>query len=261
MVRRKIIEINEEKCTGCGQCVVNCAEGALEIVNGKAHVVNEHFCDGLGACIGECPAGALKIVEREAPEFNEAAVLEHLLQRKSHETSAPDQSPISCACPSAAPLVWNKAPLQKDAGTLPSLHSEVRQWPLKLRLVPPFAPYFQDMTRLVVISDCASLAYPAVHMDFLREEGTSLVQVCPKFENPHEIASKLAGIIQYAGKLRDILVIEMEVPCCKHLLHSVREALIQARHNNQIYVEEAIISYKGTLLSMRNYEPTTSSLA
>ncbi len=258
MVTRKIIEIDEDKCTGCGQCVVNCPEGALEIVDGKARVVNDHFCDGLGACIGECPEKALRIVEREAPVFNEGAVLEHLLERKAQKTGASGHSSPGCSCPSATPLTWDKETSQATARTPPSVASEVRQWPIKLRLVPPFAPFFQDMTRLVVVSDCASLVYPAMHPEFLRDGGTSLVQVCPKFEDPQATAAKLAGIIQYASKLKDILVIEMEVPCCGHLLQVVQEAVAQADGKKQICIEEAVISFKGTLLGTRSYEPETA---
>ncbi len=253
MATRKIIEIDEDKCTGCGQCVVNCPEGALEIVDGKARVMNEHFCDGLGACLGECPEGALKIVEREAPEFNEGAVLEHLIQRKSQKSNASGHSSPACSCPSATPHTWDNEMRPETAGNPPAVTSEVRQWPLKLRLVPPFAPFFQDMERLVVASDCASLAYPAMHPEFLH--GASLVQVCPKFEDPREVTGKLAAIIQYASKLKDILVIEMEVPCCGHLLHEVQEAVAQAGSQKPICIEEAIISYKGTLLGTRSYEP------
>ncbi len=258
MVTRKIIEIDEQKCTGCGQCVVNCREGALEIVDGKAHMVKEHFCDGLGACIGECPEGALKIVERDAPEFNEGAVHEHLLERKAKKTSVSGHSTSACGCPSATPLSWDKHTTQKFAGVQPSVTSQVRQWPLKLRLVPPFAPFFQEMTRLVVVSDCASLAYPAMHPEFLHEIGTSLVQVCPKFEVPQETAGKLAGIIQYASKLKDILVIEMEVPCCGQLLHVVQEAIARSGGKKHISIEEVVISYKGTILGTRRYEPETA---
>ncbi len=258
MATRKIIEIDEDKCTGCGQCVVNCPEGALEIVDGKARVVNEHFCDGLGACIGECPEKALRIVEREAPEFNEGAVLEHLLERKTQKTGASGHSSPACSCPSATPLKWDRETPQETARTPPAVPSEVRQWPLKLRLIPPFAPFFQDMERLVVVSDCASLAYPAMHPEFLR--GATLVQVCPKFEDPQEIVGKLASIIQYASKLKDILVIEMEVPCCGHLLHAVQEAVAQAGAKKPICIEEAVISYKGTLLGTRSFEPETADI-
>jgi len=259
MVTRKIIEIDEDKCTGCGQCVVNCPEGALEIVGGKARVVNEHFCDGLGACIGECPENALQIVEREAPEFDEGAVLEHQLQRKAQNIKTEAYPSPACSCPSAKPLVWDEETQQGELPTNPSVTSEIRQWPLKLRLVPPFAPFFQDMKRLVVVSDCASLAYPAMHVEFLR--GASIVQVCPKFEDPEEIAGKLASILQYATKLEEILVIEMEVPCCGHLLQVVRDAIAQSGNKKKICLQEAIISFKGNLLRTRSYEPETGGTA
>ncbi len=259
MVTRKIIEIDEDKCTGCGQCVVNCAEGALEVVGGKARVINEHFCDGLGACIGECPENALRIVEREAPEFDEGVVQQHQLKRNAQNAKPAAPPPAACSCPSATPFTWDTANPQEKGATKPSVASEIRQWPLKLRLVPPFAPFFQDMERLVVVSDCASLAYPSMHAEYLR--GANLVQVCPKFEDPLEIAGKLATIIQYASKLKEILVVEMEVPCCGHLLQVVREAIARAGNKNHICLEEAVISYKGTLLGTRSYEPEPTRAA
>jgi len=226
-VTREIIEIDEDKCTGCGQCVVNCPEGALEITDGKARVVNEHFCDGLGACIGECPEGALQIVERDAPVFAEAAVLEYaalrkvamsdvvLKLRRDSAVAAP------CHCPSARLIEWSAPSEQKsNAGRVLSV---IRQWPLKLRLLPPNAPFLRETKKLVIISDCAGLANPNTHTDFLK--GAALVQVCPKFENPSDNIDKLASIFQYATALKSVEVVEMTVPCCRSLLPEVEEAL------------------------------------
>jgi ferredoxin len=248
-VTRKIIEIDEDKCTGCGQCVVNCPEGALEIIEGKARVVNEHFCDGLGACIGECPEGALQIVERAAPVFDEAAVLEHSTQRKAAILKALPKLRVEsatvdpCHCPSARLLEWESP--SETVSNEGRASSAIRQWPLKLRLLPPTAPFFLEAKKLVVISDCAGLADPNTHADFLKN--AALVQVCPKFENPNDNIDKLASIFQTASALESVEVVEMTVPCCRSLLPEVKEALKLS--GTDVPVVEHVIDQRGEEVS------------
>jgi len=253
-VTRKIIEIDEDKCTGCGQCVVNCPEGALEIVEGKARVVNEHFCDGLGACIGECPEDALHIVERDAPTFDEAAVLEYAEQRKANPiASLLNESKITtvgvaaepCHCPSSRLLEW-KSP-EKSSTSTARATSAIRQWPLKLRLLLPTAPFFRDAKKLVIISDCAGLADPNTHADFLQR--VVIVQVCPKFENPDDNISKLVAIFQAATILESVQVVEMTVPCCRSLLPEVKEAMERSGVN--LPVVESVVDQRGDIVESR----------
>jgi NAD-dependent dihydropyrimidine dehydrogenase PreA subunit len=165
---RKIIEIDEERCNGCGACVTGCAEGALQIVNGKAKLVNEIFCDGLGACIGECPTGALKIIERDAPEFDEDAVKQHM-QRKV---------PPAGGCPGLQIRFGGepKANVSKVERSMVSgqvIRSELNQWPTQLHLVPVEAPFFKNR-ELVVLSTCSPSASPDVNWRFIRGRAIAL---------------------------------------------------------------------------------------
>lgn len=255
---RKIIEIDIEKCTGCGQCVLNCPEGALEVVDGKARVVNEHFCDGLGACIGECPENALQIVEREAPPFDEAAVLEQETQRRESLWDGPHLqaseskatgAPELCQCPSARMQVWDTT--QESERPIARNMSALHQWPLKLRLLPPSASIFKEAKTLVILSDCASLADPNLHADFL--EGATVVQVCPKFEEPRENVTKLAAIFQNASQLERVHVVEMVVPCCRHLLPEVLQAIKTS--GIEVSVEESVVDPHGEIAEFQQVSP------
>jgi len=231
MGKRKIIRIDEEKCTGCGKCVIACAEGALEIRGGKAKVLRESFCDGLGACLGECPEGALTIIEREAPEFDERAVKEHLAEHK-HED-------VILACPSSGP---HRIPAPRPDLPGPHPHPQLSNWPVQLRLAHPDAPYFKN-ARLLISADCAAYAYATMHSDFIK--GRVTIIACPKLdENEPEIV-KLAEILQ-RNDIQEIKLVLMEVPCCSGLDLMVKKALERAQKD--IPLDVVVIGTDGSIL-------------
>jgi len=241
---RKIIEIDEERCDGCGQCVTGCAEGALAIVDEKARVISDNLCDGLGACIGECPTGALQIIEREAEEFDEEAVEKHLEQQGRAEKP---QGSLSGGCPSAglqmfAPVSPGAAPV----GPLPEggEPSALTHWPIKIRLVPPHAPFLKGAD-LLVLADCGAIAFPTLHRDLL--EGRVVLAGCPKFDDLALYEERFAQIFQQAH-LRTITVVRMEVPCCAGLQALVMKSLKTA--GVAIPVEEIVISPQGRQVDM-----------
>ena len=201
-MKRNIIRIDQEKCNGCGQCATGCAEGAIQLVNGKAALISETYCDGLGACIGECPVGALTLVEKEAPEYDQAAVDKHLatIGRAPHAAAS--------ACPGAAPAM---APTQSQLGN----------WPLQLSLMPINAPYLERAT-LLMAADCTAFAYPDFHRHFVK--GKVAIIGCPKLDDAAAYREKLAKIIQ-ANHIEFIHVVYMEVPCCGGLVRLVQQAV------------------------------------
>lgn len=202
---RKIIEIDEEKCDGCGNCVPGCAEGALQIVDGKARVVADRLCDGLGACLGECPRGALRMVERPADAFDEAAVEAHLARREAEEDEAP--APAG-DCPSAGVRIMEVSPVAGCAAD--SAESALGHWPVQIRLVPPTAPFLKN-ANLLVLADCAAVALPALHREWL--PGRVVLMGCPKFDDREAYVEKFADIFRTAG-IRSVTIVVMEVPCC-----------------------------------------------
>jgi len=192
-MKRKIVNINEDLCNGCGSCIPKCAEGALQIVNGKARIIKETYCDGLGACLGQCPQGAITITEREAPAFNEAEVHEHLRNR---------------AKPAASKTVQATAAPQKP------------QWPIKLNLVPIKAPFFENAD-ILLAADCSPVALKNFH-DFIA--GKRVIIGCPKFDDAREYAQKLTEILKQ-NNIASVTVVHMEVPCCTGLKWAVNKAL------------------------------------
>ncbi|MDO8568059.1 MAG: 4Fe-4S binding protein, partial [Dehalococcoidales bacterium] len=167
---RKIVTIDEEKCNGCGACVPNCAEGALQIINGKAKLVSEKYCDGLGACLGKCPEGAITVEERSAEEFDEVSVKQHL---------APKHEPLPCGCPSATVREFTRQPVSKPRADSAPAESMLTHWPVQLALVPPSAPFLQGAD-LLLAADCTAFAYPGFH-DLLAEH--ALLIACPKLDD------------------------------------------------------------------------------
>jgi ferredoxin len=239
MVVRKFIEINEDKCTGCGNCVVDCAEGALQIVNGKAKVMKEQFCDGLGACIGGCPVDALKIVERDVAEFDEKAVEEHLKSKDNPKLKTKDerQKTKDCGgggCPS---LAFNRGATEtiKEKTENPEGQSELQQWPVQLHLISPQAPYLKG-ANLLVAASCSAFAYGNFHHDFIKNH--IVVIACPKLDRTEPYIDKLTQIIKEGG-ITSITVVRMEVPCCGGLSHMVKEA-ITLSGKKLPYLEEII---------------------
>jgi ferredoxin len=231
MAKRKMIKINEEKCTGCGKCVLACAEGAIEIRSGKAKVVSEVFCDGLGACIGECPEGALIIEEREAPDFDEEAVKKHLSEKKDEA--------IPLACPSSA-MRRIPVPKSESKGERPS--AQLSNWPVQLRLAHPSAPYFKNAS-LLLAADCTAFAYAAMHSDFIKGKATLIG--CPKLDDVSASINKLAEILTL-NSIKDITLVHVEVPCCSGLDHVVKRAM--EKSGKSVPVETVVISTDGTVL-------------
>jgi len=212
MGKRQIIRIDRDKCDGCGMCVPSCAEGAIQIVDGKAQLLADRFCDGLGACLGECPQGALTIEAREAEEF---------------VGPAPGASPPAAAAPAPEPsgegFVCPGSHVQefhRGAAPAPGA-SALGHWPVKLRLVPPQAPFFKGAS-LLVAADCAPFAAGDFHSRYL--DGKAVVCGCPKFDDVPEHVAKLTAILK-ENDIREITVVNMEVPCCSGLVQIVRQAL------------------------------------
>lgn len=242
-VKRKIIKIDEEKCNGCGLCAPSCAEGAIQIIDGKARLAAEKFCDGLGACLGECPNDALRVIEQEADDFDERAVEEHL---KAKEVSKEkEELPMACGCPSAqiqsfpTPKAGQEANQPVTNGSVPSALSH---WPVQIRLVPPTAPFLKGAD-LLVAADCTPVAYPNFHGEFLK--GKAVMIGCPKFDDVQTYIQKFADIFSTAG-IKTVTVVTMEVPCCQGLPVIVRKGMELA--GQKIPMEQITISTRGEVL-------------
>ena len=208
---RKIIQIDEEKCNGCGLCAEACHEGAIGMVNGKAKLLRDDYCDGLGACLPSCPTGAISFVEREADAFDEAAVLEN--KRKTGQPSVPHM------CPGSQARSLNRArPAEPVAQA--EVPSQLRQWPVQIKLVPVSAPYF-DGANLLIAADCAAYAYGNFHRDFMR--GKITLVGCPKLDGV-DYSEKLTEILR-RNDIKSVTVARMEVPCCGGIEMAVKAAL------------------------------------
>jgi ferredoxin len=215
MGKRQIIRIDQDKCDGCGECVPSCAEGAIQIVGGKAQLLADRYCDGLGACLGECPQGALTIEDREAEEFVGPA------PGSSHPevpVPAPELSKEGFICPGSRMQQFQRG---ADEKALTPGASALAHWPIKLRLVAPKAPFLKGAS-LLVAADCAPFAAGDFHSRFL--EGKALVCGCPKFDDVPEHVAKLTAILK-ENDIKEIGVVNMEVPCCFGLVQIVRQAL------------------------------------
>ena len=281
-MKRQIITIDEKKCTGCGDCIPGCPEGALQVIDGKARLISDLFCDGLGACIGHCPTGAMKIVSREAEPYDEkrvmhesiakggpnviAAHLHHLMDHGQNEfvqqalayleeqgianplerDALPEPVPHHAAhaggCPGSRSMDFRG----KDAATTPGAPAEsaLRQWPIQLHLVSPQAPYYQG-SDLLLAADCAAFAVGDFHAKFMRNK--SLAIACPKLDSEmHIYVDKLAAMIDLS-LINTITVAIMEVPCCGGLMAIVAEALKKA--SRKVPVKKVVISLQGQTLS------------
>ena len=205
---RKIIKIDEEKCTGCGACAEACHEGAIEMVGGKAKLTRENYCDGFGDCLPECPAGAISFEEREAPAYDEAAVL------ASKQAKEQSHAAHAGGCPGSA--VRNI-----EHATSGAASSQLRQWPCQIRLAPVAAPFF-DGAKLLIAADCTAYAYANFHSDFMR--GRITLIGCPKLDS-FDYAEKLCEILK-RNSIKSIEVARMEVPCCGGLEAAVRRAIL-----------------------------------
>ncbi len=265
-VKRKIIEIDEKKCNGCGKCIPNCPEGAIQIIDDKARLVSDLFCDGLGACIGHCPEGAITIIERDAEPYSEKKVMErivrqgknvikaHLEHLKEHgekgylneaveflkekgieNPMVPGELP--CGCPGSK--VMDLKNEKKHPESHARMGSELSQWPVQLMLVPPSAPYF-DNADILITADCVPFAYANFHQDFLR--GRRLVMGCPKLDDIEFYTKKLTQILEL-NNIRSIKLVHMEVPCCFGLKHAVEKAVKESGKN--VDISESIVSISG----------------
>jgi NAD-dependent dihydropyrimidine dehydrogenase PreA subunit len=247
-VKRKIIKIDEDLCTGCGNCVVDCAEGALQVIDGKARVINEVFCDGLGACISGCPEGALEIIEREALEFDEEAVEKHLESMKNSNQVEANQVEQTinehahqCGCPSAQTMVFDTPEEQTEvSGKIPSA---LRQWPVQMHLINPRAPYYQGAD-VLLSADCVGFSYGDFHRDFLKQK--SIAIACPKLDQGKEVyIEKIKSLIDDA-KINTLTVAIMEVPCCGGLLALAQEGAKRA--NRKVPIKYVVVGIQGNIL-------------
>jgi len=246
-IKRKIIQIDEEKCNGCGVCVPSCAEGAIQVVDGKARLVAEKYCDGLGACLKECPEDALKIIEREAEDFDESAVEDHL---KTTGAAPHKEEPAAmpCGCPSTQIQSFGPATSCQQANqpvVQASAASALTHWPIQIRLVPPSAPFLKGAD-LLVAADCTPAAYPNFHRDFL--QGKAVMIGCPKFDEAQAYVQKFADIFKTAG-IKSITVLTMEVPCCQGLPLIVKKGMEVS--GKKIPLTQVTISARGEVLGQQ----------
>jgi NAD-dependent dihydropyrimidine dehydrogenase PreA subunit len=246
IVKRKIIEIDEDLCNGCGQCVVDCAESALEVIDGKAKVVNEVFCDGLGACMEGCPTGALSIIEREAPEFSEEAVEKHLesLKHEEHEKHLATEEPghVACNCPSSQAMSFDLSGIEESVST-GKVQTQLRQWPVQMHLISPSSPYYQGAD-VVLAADCTAFSYGGFHPELLK--GKAIAIACPKLDQGQEsYIDKIRGLIDDA-KINTLTVVIMEVPCCGGLLRLAQEGARRA--NRKVPIKYIVVGIKGDII-------------
>jgi len=251
MAVRNIVKIDEEKCTGCGQCVTACAEGAIQIINGKARLISDSYCDGLGACLGHCPEDAITIAPREAPEFDEEAVKAHLAHEPasvgwamptiSPQTKKPVCNAHPAVCPGLAAQQFE--PPGDIADQQPSgAPSQLTHWPVQLKLVSPTAQCFQN-ANLLLTADCVPFAMGDFHRQFLK--GRSVVVGCPKLDDARLYVEKIAAILD-ANEVRSLTVVHMEVPCCSGLTRVAREAIL--RSGKGMSFEDVTISIRGDVI-------------
>ena len=215
---RRIITIDEEKCNGCGLCADACHEGAIGIVDGKAKLLREDYCDGLGDCLPACPMNAISFEEREAPAYNEAAVL---AAKKAKEEQLP------CGCPgSACQSIQHSAPAADVY-----VPSELINFPVQIKLLPPNAPYF-DGADLLIAADCTAYSYGNFHHDFMKDKVTLIG--CPKLDMV-DYSEKLTEVFKY-NNIRSITVTRMTVPCCGGLSHAVKTAVANSGKNIPLHI-------------------------
>jgi NAD-dependent dihydropyrimidine dehydrogenase PreA subunit len=287
-MKRNIISIDEEKCTGCGQCIPDCPEGALQLIEGKARLVSDLFCDGLGACIGTCPEGAISVIEREAGAYDEDAVMERIVAQgpaviKAHlehlaghgETDLYEQAlsylrdhdiaiprhkglvaPVSteghgdsracnpfAGCPGSAHQQIPRNEALRDLDRSRPTGSELRQWPVQLRLLDPRAGFFDDAD-LLVSADCVPFAYPDFHQEFL--SGKTLVIFCPKLDADIDGYIEKLSQVFALHEIRSVTVLRMEVPCCGGVRYVVDRAL--ERSGKKMVVNERTVTLQGGLV-------------
>ncbi|MBT3320262.1 MAG: 4Fe-4S dicluster domain-containing protein [Clostridia bacterium] len=223
-MERDIITIDADLCNGCELCVSACHEGALQMIDGKAVLVSESYCDGLGDCLPECPTGAITIEKREADEFDKVAVEKHMAESAAAKEAAVVE-PLPCGCPGSHSKTLERpaeaaAPAAAAAAAATESLSELRQWPVQIKLVPVNAPYF-DGAKLLIAADCTAFANANVHSLFMKNKITLIG--CPKLDDG-DYAEKLTQIIAN-NNIKSVDVLRMSVPCCGGIEHSVKQAL------------------------------------
>jgi Pyruvate/2-oxoacid:ferredoxin oxidoreductase delta subunit len=268
MATRKIVEIDDAKCNGCGLCVPSCAEGAIQIRDGKARLVADVYCDGLGACLGECPQDAIRVIEREAVDFDEEAAKRHVAALRA----APPEKQLPCGCPGSAVRnlqldvlatpgksvdTSRRAPgvspgidepstphprVDAQGSPLPAEPSALGNWPVQLRLVPPNAPFLRGAD-LLLVADCVPFALADFHRRFLA--GRPVVIGCPKLDDGQQYVEKLAAILTASG-VKSLTVLHMEVPCCTGLVR-IAQAAKQAA-GSDVPLRDTTISIRGQVL-------------
>ncbi len=212
-MKRRIIEIDREKCNGCGECAAACHEGAIAMADGKAQLMRDDYCDGLGDCLPACPAGAISFVEREAAAYDEKAVLAN--KRKKMQEAA-----LPCGCPGTQARRIGRAVCESAEAPRAEIVSRLSQWPVQIKLVPVNAPYF-DGAKLLIAADCTAYAYAAFHEKFIK--GRITLVGCPKLDGV-DYSEKLTEILRN-NDIRSVTVVRMEVPCCGGLENAAKTAL------------------------------------
>lgn len=273
-MKRKIIKIDEDKCDGCGNCIPDCPEGALQMIDGKARLVSDLFCDGLGACIGNCPRGAISIEEREAEPYDEKRVMDQIakggpnvikahlrhllghgevglykeaiayLEERQLDVPSLDDAELKClgTCPSSRPLHLGRR--EGETGKEGEASSMLGNWPIQLHLITPLAPYLHGAD-LLVAADCVAYSVPGFHHRFLH--GKSLIILCPKLDtNQDSYLEKLMTMIE-KNDIKTITVMKMEVPCCSGILSLVKEAVFCSKR--EVPIRQMTVSIRGDILS------------
>ena len=247
MAKRKIIEIDRDKCDGCGLCTTAYAEGALALdAENKAVIVREIYCDGLGACLDVCPTDALKVVERETEGYDSRAAFEHVLKTRGAAAAAEvhgigDAPAGVTGCPGSLARTIPCSP-EADEGPPASARSRLSQWPIQLHLVSPLAPYFEG-SNLLVAADCTAFALAGFHDELLK--GRKLVIACPKLDDTQGYVEKIAELIK-RNNLKSLTVAIMTVPCCSGLGRIVRQAL--ALSGEPLEVKKVVVGIDGKIV-------------
>jgi NAD-dependent dihydropyrimidine dehydrogenase PreA subunit len=243
-MKRKIIEIDEELCTGCGECVPNCAEGSLQIIDGKARLVADKLCDGLGACLGHCPAGALQIIERDADAFDEDAAEEFLAELKKKQGGEGGGG-----CPSAQLKTFQPSTSCQTANApssqAGSALSQLSHWPVQIRLIPPTAPFLENCDVLIA-ADCTAVAYAGLQQDFI--QGRVVMMGCPKFDDQQLYVDRFTELFK-TRKLNSVTLLIMEVPCCSAMFQIVKKAYKDA--GSEVAVRQVVVSTQGKVVDER----------
>lgn len=268
VMERKIVQIDPDKCNGCGICVDSCHEGAIQMVDGKAKLVSDSYCDGLGDCLGPCPTGAISIITRKADAYDAEAVEKRMAEMKkgknashSHkggcpgsavlnlktlpqktETAGANGAPLPCGCPGTMARSLKQGTISPEisAESNPPAASQLMNWPIQLKLVPPGTPYLKNAD-LLLAADCATAAVPDFHNRFLKDK--PLVIACPKLDDTAWQIEKLAAIIQTA-RPASITIVRMEVPCCGGLVRVAEEAIRQS--GVDVALKTVVVGLDGT---------------